>query len=150
MGAGELVIRPIEPADRDAWQRLYEGYATFYQRPMDDRILAAVWGWLFDPQHELEGLLALLDDHPVGLAHFRRMPRPLQGAEIGFLDDLFVDPAARGRRIGEVLIARVGAIGRERGWGCVRWLTADDNYRARAVYDRLARKTTWNLYELTP
>jgi hypothetical protein len=28
---------------------------------------------------------------------------------------------------------------------------ADDaNYRARAVYDRLARKTSWNLYELTP
>lgn len=150
MGQGELVIRPVEPGDLGAWQRLYQCYATFYQRPMDERILATVWGWLGDPAHELEGLLAVLDGHPVGLAHYRRMPRPLQGTEIGFLDDLFVDPAARGGRIGEVLIARVGAIARKRGWGCVRWLTADDNYRARAVYDRLAAKTSWNLYELSP
>ena len=38
----------------------------------------------------------------------------------------------------------------ERGWSIVRWTTADDNYRARAVYDELATRTTWITYDMTP
>ena len=30
-----------------------------------------------------------------------------------------------------------------------RWITADDNYRARTLYDRVAKKTAWNTYEIT-
>ena len=43
-----------------------------------------------------------LDDNIVGFAHYRRMPSPLRGQDIGFLDDLFVDPKHRGyQKIGE-------------------------------------------------
>lgn len=146
---GCRIVRPTEER-KSAWRRLYDGYATFYRREMTDEIAATVWGWLMDPAHELEGALALRDGVPVGLAHYRRMPSPLRGADIGFLDDLFVDPAARGGRIGEALIDHVATVARERGWGVVRWITADDNYRARGLYDRVAKKTLWNLYELTP
>ncbi|MEZ5858142.1 MAG: hypothetical protein R3D28_03925 [Geminicoccaceae bacterium] len=74
--------------------------------------------------------------------------RARAGADIGFLDDLFVDPKARGPRASAgPWIEAVAGIARERGWSVVRWLTADDNYRARALYDRLAVKTAWNLYE---
>lgn len=145
-----ITISPLQDADKPQWRALYNGYATFYKREMTDAIAAAVWGWLMDPDHELEGVLALRDGVPVGLAHYRRMPSPLRGADIGFLDDLFVDPAARGSGAAERLIEHVAAVARERGWGAVRWITADDNYRARALYDRLAKKTAWNLYELTP
>ena len=34
------------------------------------------------------------------------MPSPLRGVTLGFLDDLYVDPAARGAGVGEALIAR--------------------------------------------
>jgi hypothetical protein len=30
----------------------------------------------------------------------------------------------------------------------IRWTTADDNYRARGVYDRLATRTTWITYDM--
>jgi hypothetical protein len=30
----------------------------------------------------------------------------------------------------------------------IRWITADDNYRARAVYDRVATRTKWVTYDL--
>jgi hypothetical protein len=30
----------------------------------------------------------------------------------------------------------------------MRWTTADDNYRARATYDRLAKRTMWITYEM--
>jgi hypothetical protein len=32
----------------------------------------------------------------------------------------------------------------------VRWLTADNNYRARGLYDRCATRTHWITYEMEP
>ena len=141
------IVRPDE-ALRPAWRGLYDGYATFYERQMTEQIADTVWGWLLDPDHELEGALALLDGAAVGLAHYRRMPSPLRGADIGFLDDLFVAPAARGHDVGRALFAHLETAAREKGWGVVRWMTADDNYRARGLYDTLSKKTAWNLYEM--
>jgi GNAT superfamily N-acetyltransferase len=142
------IVRPTE-ADRAAWRRLFDGYAAFYKVPMDDAIAARTWAWIQDEAHPVEGVVARRGGAVVGLAHFRAMPSPLRGVEIGFLDDLFVDPASRGGRIGEALIGHVAAEGRRRGWPRIRWLTADDNYRARALYDRVAKKAIWNVYEIT-
>ena len=36
----------------------------------------------------------------------------------------------------------------EKGWTIVSWITEEDNYRGRAVYDRTAKKTNWVTYEL--
>ncbi|TVQ32324.1 MAG: GNAT family N-acetyltransferase [Geminicoccaceae bacterium] len=145
MGVEIVAVTPTHAA---RWRELYQGYADFYRRPSDDAHKDVVWGWLMDPNHELEGYLALVDGIPQGLAHVRRMPSPLRGQDIGFLDDLFVDPAARGHRVGEHLLAFLADLAGQRGWGVIRWITADDNYRARALYDRVAAKTAWNLYEM--
>jgi hypothetical protein len=48
------------------------------------------------------------------------------------------------------LFAEINRIARERSWAIVRWTTADDNYRARAVYDQVALRNTWVTYDLTP
>lgn len=141
-------IEPLSTAHEARWRELYQGYADFYRRPSDDAHKAKVWSWLLDPSHELEGYLALVDGRPMGLAHVRRMPSPLRGTDVGFLDDLFVDPEARGHRVGEALLDFLSELAAKRGWPVVRWITADDNYRARTLYDRVSRKTTWNLYEM--
>jgi len=141
-------IVPVAAAYRERWGALFQGYADFYGRPSDDAHKDLVWAWLTDPAHELEGYLALVDGEAVGLVHVRRMPSALRGCDVGFLDDLFVDRAARGGRVGEALLGFVAGLARERGWPVVRWITGDDNYRARGLYDRVARKTAWNLYEM--
>ena len=41
------------------------------------------------------------------------------------------------------IIAAVAAHGRAQGWTLIRWLTADNNYRGRGVYDRVAKRTMW-------
>ena len=74
--------------------------------------------------------------------------RPLAASTGGFLDDLFVTPEARGSGAAQALIDAVATIGRDRGWTVLRWITADDNYRGRAVYDRVADKTRWLTYEI--
>lgn len=84
----------------------------------------------------------------VGLAHFRPFARPLSASTGGFLDDLFVDPAQRGSGAAAALIEGVADVGRQRGWTVIRWITADDNYRARSLYDKLAVKTAWATYDI--
>lgn len=148
--AAGLEIGPPTAADRLAWGGLYEGYAAFHHRPMPPAVLDVVFGWLLDPAHALECRLARTAAGPVGLAHFRAGPSPLRGAEVGFLNDLFVAPEARGQRVGEALLAELGAVGRTRGWPVIRWITAADNAQARTLYDRLAKPTAWVTYELTP
>jgi GNAT superfamily N-acetyltransferase len=147
----QITIGPPRAEDYPDWRRLFEGYATFYKRPMTDEIAGRVWAWLFDPAHALEALVArTADGRLVGLAHFRPMPRPSSGSTAGFLDDLFVDPRLRGQRVADRLLEALAAIGRERGWGVIRWLTADNNYRARGVYDRHATRSMWITYEMDP
>ncbi len=150
-GRAPAVIVPMAARHRDGWERLYRAYAAFYAVPMTDEILGRTWGWLMDPGHPEEGLAAEdADGTLVGLAHFRPYPDPLRGCDIGFFDDLFVDPSARGRGIARQLIETVATVARQRGWPQVSWLTAEDNASARALYDQLARATTWVTYEMLP
>jgi hypothetical protein len=49
--------------------------------------------------------------------------------------------------VGDALIDALAEEGRRRGWSVIRWITADDNYRARTSYDRLAVRTMWVTYD---
>ena len=143
-------VRAIEASDRADWERLYHGYAAFYKTTMTDAILDTVWGWIHDAENPFFGLIAQnADGNAVGLMHCRQMPSPLRGALVGFLDDLFVDPGSRGQGVVEALYEALNALGREQGWPFIRWITAEDNYRGRAVYDRLSEKTHWVTYQKT-
>ncbi|HIF61543.1 MAG TPA: GNAT family N-acetyltransferase [Candidatus Pelagibacter sp.] len=142
------MIREIKLKDKEQWGKLYKSYAKFYEVEMNEKILQTVWNWLHDKNHEVEGLVYEVDGNIAGLAHYRRMPSPLRGQYIGFLDDLFVDPDHRGKGIGEKILNELKIISKSKGWNLTRWITRDDNVRAKSLYDRLAEKTTWDLYEL--
>ena len=142
------MIREIQLKDKVQWEKLYKGYADFYKVEMNDKILQTIWSWLHDKSHDVEGLVYEVEDKIIGLAHYRRMPSPLRGQYIGFLDDLFVDPKYRGQKIGEKLINQMKEISKSKGWNLVRWITRNDNTRAKSLYDRVSEKTTWDVYEL--
>ena len=76
------------------------------------------------------------------------MPSPLRGKDIGFLDDLFVEKKFRGKKIGEKIFKKLSLISKSKEWNLIRWITHDDNFRAKNLYDRVAEKTKWDLYEL--
>ena len=142
------MIRDIHIKDKEQWEKLYKGYADFYKVEMNDKILQTVWKWLHDKSHEVNGLVYEVDENIVGLAHYRRMPSPLRGQDIGFLDDLFVDAEHRGQRIGEKFINKLKEISKSKRWNLVRWITREDNLRAKSLYNRVSEKTTWDVYEL--
>jgi len=142
------LIRVIEPKDQKQWQKLYENYADFYKVEMNSQILNTVWSWLLDKNHDVNGIVYEIDGTIIALAHYRRMPRPLKGKDVGFLDDLFVHPNHRGKKIGEQLMNELKKISDANDWGLLRWITHNDNLIAKKLYDKIGKKTFWDLYEL--
>ncbi len=143
-----MIVRAVAAGDLAAWERLYAGYAAFYGVAQTEEMRARVWSWLMDPAHGTEGLVAEVDGVVVGIAHYRSFARPLSATIGGFLDDLFVGPEARGSGAAEALVEGVADVGRKRGWSLIRWITAEDNYRARGLYDRVAEKAKWVTYDI--
>ncbi|MBL0373259.1 GNAT family N-acetyltransferase [Rhizobium sp. KVB221] len=132
---------------REDWERLYAGYATYYKVEQSAEMRDKVWNWIREGRTNC--LMALdADGRPVGIAHVREFIRPLMATVGGYLDDLYVDPTLRGAGVVDDLFAAAKDLGRARGWSLIRWITREDNYRARAVYDRLATKTNWTTYDL--
>lgn len=134
--------------DFDEWLEIYRFYAEHYEVQLTEDVVNTTWGWLMDKTHPLKGLVAEVDDRLIGLAHYRAMPRPLWGKNIGFLDDIIVAPAFRGSEAAKLLLNELKSIGCREKWGTVRWITRDNNYRARALYDKVALKTDLNIYEM--
>ena len=141
------IVTDIAPYRAD-WERLYAAYAAFYKVEQTPDMRARVWTWI--EEGRILCLMALdTGGRPIGFAHVREFVRPLMAVLGGYLDDLFVDPEQRGAGVVDFLFDAIKAKGRERGWSLVRWITREDNYRARAVYDRLATRTNWTTYDLT-
>ena len=142
------MIRKIQLKDKKHWEKLYKGYANFYKVEMNNEILQNVWNWLNDNNHELKGISYEIDGKIVGIAHYRKLLSPLKGKYIGYLDDIFVDPKYRGRKIGRKLLNKIKEISKASGWNLVRWQTDEDNFTAKKLYDKVATKTKKNVYEL--
>ena len=142
------MIRKISIKDKDNWKKLYKGYANYYKSPITDIILDTVWSWLMDKNHDVNGIVYEIDGNLAALAHYRAMPRPLKGKYIGFLDDLYVDPAYRNKKIGQKLMNEIKVISRSEKWDLVRWITRQDNIKAKSLYDKISEKTNWDVYEM--
>ncbi|MBM4482892.1 GNAT family N-acetyltransferase [Rhodococcus hoagii] len=143
-------IRFLLPADEARWRVLFREYREFYELPESEEVVSRAWGWFMDPRHECKALVAEVDGEILGFAHHRRFSSPYTGTTGLFLDDLFTDPAARGRGVGRALIGRLTEMAAAEGHALVQWVTAEDNHQAQALYDTLAKRTNWVTYEALP
>jgi GNAT superfamily N-acetyltransferase len=142
-------VEQIRDEDREAWECLYLAYADFYQFPISAGVLNAVWSWIFDERRSFYCVVARNEaGEVIGFAHYKAILSPLRGTEVGFLDDLYVDPRHRGKGAVDALFAELKQACRKNGWPSMRWNTRDNNYRARSVYDKYATKTDWLTYNL--
>ena len=142
------MIRKLNQKDKGNWAKLYNGYAMFYNVPMNTEILDKLWGWIHNENHVVNGICYELKDKIVGIAHYRTMPRPIKGQYIGFLDDLFVDPEFRSQKIAQKLINHLKSLSKANNWNGIRWITHSSNENAKKLYDKIAVNTGFELYEL--
>jgi len=141
-----IVVGPLKPEDRPAWEELARGYKAFYRTPTADGQYETVWQQLRDEGSGFCGLGAYIGDAPggdpagalVGIAHYLFHPQMWYG-DACYLQDLFVAGAARGRGAARALIEQVAEMARSRGATRLYWTTQEDNARARLLYDKVAR-----------
>jgi len=152
-----IEVRPVVASDRDDWARLFVAYGVFYETAFSDEVVDGVWAWLMDAGHSTNALVAVStaasaesseSDAVVGFAIYRPVADTFTAAYGWFLDDLYVDPSARGTGAATALIEAIRVIAHEAGGGTLRWITAADNVRAQSVYDKVASRQSWVTYEI--
>lgn len=145
----ETTVRPATAADAARWRELFAAYGAFYETAFTDEVLDRVWSQLLADGSGIDALVAEQGGEIVGIAHYRSHPDTFSGGRDWFLDDLFVDPAARGTGAGRALIEAIAQLSAGTG-GSLRWITADDNHTAQALYEKVATRTRWVMYEVRP
>jgi GNAT superfamily N-acetyltransferase len=87
-------------------------------------------------------------DVPQGFTLYVTLPFTWSRGEVCYLHDIFVRESARGRGHARAMIERLAAIGRERGWFKIFWMTEADNHRAQRLYDTVAKRMSYIRYDL--
>lgn len=146
----EITIERVVVTDLPVLLPLMRAYCDFYEvAPRDDRLVALARALVDDPGEGIQLLARDTDGQPVGFATVYWTWQTLDAARIGVMNDLYVVPEARGKRVGAQLIEHCRGLCRKRGAAKLVWETAPDNQTAQRLYDSLgAESSTWRAYEM--
>jgi GNAT superfamily N-acetyltransferase len=140
------LVRAPRAEDRPSWEALWQGYLRFYRARLDPGVTATTWARLLDPAEQPHGLVAEHEGRLVGLATWLFHRSSWSLTHCCYLEDLFVAPEARGQGAGRRLIEAVYAAADAAGASSVYWQTQEFNVDGRALYDTLARRTSFIIY----
>ncbi len=107
-------------------------------------------GLLFGPRPYAEVLIAEAGGKPVGFALFFHNFSTFEGRPGIYLEDLYVEPQARGLGAGKALFARLAEIAIERDCARLEWSVLDWNAPSIAFYRSLGAQAMdeWTIYRL--
>jgi len=142
----QLTIRPLDPADRPAWEVLWRGYQVFYKTDLPDVVTETTWTRFFAPDEPVHALVAEADGVLLGLVHYLFHRNTWMVEPVCYLQDLFTAEAARGRGVGRGLIEAVYAAAAQAGCSRVYWMTHETNAQAMRLYDQVAEKSGFLQY----
>lgn len=134
-----LQIRAALPSDEAAWRRLWKSYCAFYGTALAPEVTERTWQRILDPDSAIMCVVAELEGRVYGFANCVVHENTWETQPVCYLEDLFVEPGARGRGIGAALIEWLRNAMRAEGWARLYWMTREDNTAARALYDRFGR-----------
>lgn len=142
------MIRFVKNEDWSLWKVLWQGYLDFYREELPEEVSRRTFERLRDQRDGLFGLVAETDEGElVGIANALVHPTTWSEAGYCYLEDLFVTPGARGSGRGQALIEAVFSEARRRGVAKVYWHTQEFNGPARSLYDLLAKRVSFVVYE---
>ena len=145
-------IRNATPADIPHIHRLVRGLAEYEN--FLDKFTASEADFhtaLFGPAPRLHAILACTDnDHPVGIALFYYTFSTFACVPNMFLEDLFVEPAHRKRRLGLALLRGLARRAIQDGCKRIDWHVLEWNEPSIAFYASLGatRMTEWHVRQL--
>lgn len=124
-----------------------------YER-LADRVVATeerIRRTLFGNPKFAEVIIGEADGQPVGFALFFHNYSTFIGLPGIYLEDLFVEPAHRGRGYGKALLAHLARLAKERQCGRVEWAVLDWNEPSISFYRSLGAVSLddWRIFRLT-
>ena len=148
-----FALRPAVRADLPDIVRLTRGLAEYEHLAHEFTATEATFErLLFSADRLAEAVLADIPGQPpVGIALFIRIVHTFRGYVGLFLEDLFVEPAHRGRGIGKALLRHLAVTATERGYHWVEWSVLDWNEPSIQFYEKLGatRVEGWHTRRLT-
>jgi len=141
-------VVPLQPADHARWLELWAEYQRFYVVVLPAAATLATWQRILDGR--VRGLCARDPaDRILGIVHFLFHEDTWSTQHACYLEDLYVDPAARGMGCGRLLIEAVAAASKAAGAMSPYWLTHETNAVARRLYDRVGKNLGFIQYAFT-
>lgn len=145
-----IVVRDVQPSDGPAWRRMWTANHTHHGATMSVADIDELWRRILHPDHPVCALVsaAAHDRDLLGFAQYVLHPHTFTSRTVCYLEDLWVEPAARGAGVGRRLIEALIARGRASGWQRLYWHTEAGNEAARRLYDRMATLTDYVRYDV--
>jgi GNAT superfamily N-acetyltransferase len=148
--SADLVVRPVDPGDFDAWLPLWAGYNAFYGREgataLPDAVTRLTWQRFIDAAEPMQALVAEWQGRLLGLAHVLDHRSTTRIEPVRYLQDLYTAKDVRGRGVARALIERIYADALGAGIRRVYWHTHAGNDTARRLYDRVAKHAGFIMY----
>ncbi|MEM7398974.1 MAG: GNAT family N-acetyltransferase [Pseudomonadota bacterium] len=141
-------IRDADSTDEAVWRRLWAGYTDFYEVDVPEPVTALTWSRVLDPTVPMFARMAQLGDSVVGFTISTLHPSTWTADLNCYLEDLFVDPGARGHGVGRALIDDLLVLAKDKGWDRLYWHTNSGNTTARALYDRYTKADDFVRYRI--
>jgi GNAT superfamily N-acetyltransferase len=141
-----LVIRKAAAADEKRWRELWAGYVKFYRAVVPEVVTVNTWKCILDPAAGLHSLVAEKDGKLIGLCNYLFHASTWSTQPVCYLEDLYVDPAARGEGAARELIRACEAEANAAGASRIYWMTQEYNGAARSLYDTITQRSSFVVY----
>lgn len=142
----DLIIRKARAADEAAWRRLWAGYIKFYRGSVSEEATALTWARILDETSNIDALVAEKDGAVIGLCNYVFHDHTWSTQPICYLQDLYVDPDARGGGAAKALILACEEEAKAKGAFRLYWQTQEYNAPARSLYDTITPRSSFIVY----
>jgi GNAT superfamily N-acetyltransferase len=144
-----ITLHTLTETDFDDWSPLWQAYLLFYESTLPDDVTANAFARMVDPATPTGGFLARdASGQAVGMVNWIDHPTNWALGNSCYLQDLYVSEAGRGLGSGRALIEVVANAARDRGCARVYWQTHETNETAMLLYDKVATKSGFLVYNL--
>ena len=147
----DITIRPAQRGDVTLILDLIRGLAEYERAPEQAKATAQdIEQALFQPNPRAKALICSVDGQPAGFALYFYNFSTWTGKSGIYLEDLFVEPAYRGRGAGKALLKTLARIAGTEHCTRFEWSVLDWNEPAIGFYHSLGAEAmdAWTVYRL--
>mgnify|MGYP001447237443 FL=1 len=145
----DVSLRNLVKTDHDRWKILWTDYLDFYKTTVGDQVYKSSFQRLVSNDlREYQGIVADVEGETIGFAHYLFHRNLWSTQDTCYLSDLYVVPEMRGKGIARKLIHKITEHAQDCGVKGIYWNTQETNYKGRMLYDQVAKKAPFIVYEI--